>query len=302
MAACAWFPGRSSAIACFFLAVALLDRPRRGALDEVERAVGGGGGSVHGVVDVRPRAAHDRLELGPVGLGALDRRLHELERERDRLVDELHRLEQPVGEAELDRVLRLQQPVLAERVRDDELDRRLRPDEARRELRAAPGGEEAEEDLGEAEVPDGAGDRARRAVQRELEAAAEARAVDRRDRREGQRPDAQEELVAGAAALAGRLRRDLRELVDVRPGAEPERLAREDGRHPVARLELREQRLPGLERRAAERRRLRPVLAVVDRDEREPSGLRLHGPEVEDGVRHVPTPPPRPCRGRCRAP
>ena len=79
-----------------------------------------------GVVDVGARAAHDRLELGPVGLGALDRRLHELERECDRLVDELHGLEQPVGEAELDRVLRLQEAVLAERVRDDELDRRLR--------------------------------------------------------------------------------------------------------------------------------------------------------------------------------
>ena len=81
---------------------------------------------MHGVVDVGPRAAHDRLEVGPVGLGALDRRLHELERERDRLVHELDRFEQPVGEAELDRVLRPQQPVLAQRVRDDERDRRLR--------------------------------------------------------------------------------------------------------------------------------------------------------------------------------
>ena len=152
------------------LAVALLDRPRRGALDQVERAIRGGGGAVHGVVDVRARAAHDRLELGPVRLAALDRRLHELEREGDRLVDELDRLEQPVGEAELDRVLRLEQPVLAERVRDDELDRLLRADQARRELRAAPGGEEAEEDLGEAEVAHRARDRAGRAVQRELEA------------------------------------------------------------------------------------------------------------------------------------
>ena len=228
--------------------------------------------------------------------------LHELERERDRLVDELHGLEQPFGEAELDRVLRPQQAVLAERVRDDELNRRLRPDEPRRELRAAPGGEEAEEDLGEAEVADRRGDRAGRAVQCELEATAEARAVDRRHRREGQRPDAEEELVAGAAALAGRFGRDLRERVDVRPGAEPERLAREDRRYPVAVFQLREQRLPGLERRAAERRRLRPVLAVVDRDERESARFRLHGPEMEDGVRHVPTRSRRPCRGRCRAP
>ena len=76
-----------------------------------------------GVVDVGSRAAHDRLELAPVRLGALDGCLHELERERDRVVHELHGLDQPVGEAELDRVLRLQQPVLAERVRDDELDR-----------------------------------------------------------------------------------------------------------------------------------------------------------------------------------
>ena len=122
------------------------------------------------------------------------RRLDELERERDRLVHELDRLEQPVGETELDRVLRPQQPVLAERVRDDERDRRLWPDQARRELRAAPGGEEAEEDLGEAEVTDRARDRAGRAVQRELETAAEARAVDGGHRRERQRPDAEEEV------------------------------------------------------------------------------------------------------------
>ena len=58
------------------------------------------------------------------------------------------------------------------------------------------------------------------------EPAAEARAVDRRDGRERQRLDALEQLVTGAAALGGRLRRDVRELVDVGAGAEPEGLAR----------------------------------------------------------------------------
>ncbi len=286
MAACASLPGQELGDRLLFLAVALLDRPRRGALDQVERTVGGGRGAVDGVVDVRSRAAHDGLELRPVGLTAFDRCLDELERERDRFIDELYRLEQPFGEAELHRVLRLQQPVLAQRIRDDELDGLLRADQLRRELRAAPRGEEPEEDFREAEVSDGRGDRARRAVQRKLEAAAEARAVDRRHGRKRQGADAEEKLVAGAAALGRRFRCDLRELVDVGAGAKPERLAREDGCHPVAVLQLGEQRLPGLQRRAAERGRLCPVLAVVDRDEREPSRLCLHLPQVKNGVRH----------------
>ena len=60
-----------------------------------------------------------------------------------------------------------------------------------------------------------------------------------------------------------------RELVDVRAGAEDERLAGDDERGPVAALELVDSALERLERGAAEDGRLRVVLAVVDRDERD---------------------------------
>jgi len=49
-------------------------------------------------------------------------------------------------------------------------------------------------------------DRACIAMERELDATAEAGSVDRGDRGIGQRPDAAEQLVAGPAALARELR------------------------------------------------------------------------------------------------
>src|SRR5438477_379275 len=61
----------------------------------------------------------------------------ELAGERDRLVEELGRLEQAVGEAELECLRPAQHPVLPHRVLDDERDRGLDADEARDELRAA---------------------------------------------------------------------------------------------------------------------------------------------------------------------
>ena len=123
---------------------------------------------------------------------------------------------------------------------------------------------------GEADVAHVRGDRPRVAVERELEAAAEARAVDRRHRRERQRADARKQLVAGARPLERLLRRpNLRELVDVGADAEDERLAGEHRRGPVAALELVDDGDRRLERGAAERRRRPVVLAVVDRDERD---------------------------------
>ena len=165
--------------------VALLDRQLLRGCDQLERDVRRPRRAVHRVLDARARLAHDRVELRPVGLGALDAAgLDELDRVRERLVDELDGLEQPVGEAELDRLGRGEQLVLAQRVGHDQLHRRLRPGQPRSELRAAPGGDDREEDLGEAEVADARRDRARVAVQRELEPAAEAGAVDRRHGRE----------------------------------------------------------------------------------------------------------------------
>ena len=51
-------------------------------------------------------------------------------------------------------------------------------------------------------------------------------------------------------------------------------------------LELLEQRDRRLERRAAERRRLRVVLAVVDGDERDRPDARVDAVQLEDGVAH----------------
>ena len=96
-------------------------------LDQVERAVRRARRAVDGVVDLRaPRLRSALLDVPVLRRGALERRLDELERERDRLVDELDGLEQPVGEPELERLPRVEQPVLPQRVDDDEADRASR--------------------------------------------------------------------------------------------------------------------------------------------------------------------------------
>src|SRR5439155_6681411 len=161
-----------------------------------------GRGAVHGVVGLGASFAERLLEIR-LGRAALDAQaVRELQRKRDRLVDELDRLEQPIGEAELECLRGVEHPVLLQRVRDDELDRALHTDEARHELCAAPGGEEAEEDLGAGEVTNRGRDRSRRAVQRELDASAEASTVDRRDGWIGQRSQAGEQLVPGPGTPA----------------------------------------------------------------------------------------------------
>ena len=132
-------------------------------------------------------ATSERSAVGPALAGAL---LDLLEQERERLVEELDRLEQRVGEAGLERLLRVEHAVLAQRVLDDERHRLLGADELRDELRAAPAGDEAEEHLGAGEVADGGRDRPVVAVQRDLDAAAERGAVDRRDRHEREVADA----------------------------------------------------------------------------------------------------------------
>ena len=124
------------------------------------------------------------------------------EQELERLVDELDRVEHVVDEPELERVRRAAEAVLLQRVVDDELHGRARADEPRHELRAAPGREQPEEHLGEADVADVRRHRADVAVERELEPAAERGAVDRGEGREGQLAEPAEELVPGCGALA----------------------------------------------------------------------------------------------------
>src|SRR6185295_2872444 len=193
----------------------------------------------------------------------------ELAREHKRFVDELHWLQEPIGDPELGHLRPGEHAVLAQRVRDDHLDGRLRSDEARQELRAAPRRKEAEEDLRKGEVPDCSRHRARRAVQRELDATAETCAVDRRDGRERQRAQAPEQLLSRPCAFDRTVTCDVWELGDVGACREEERLAGDHNRAVVGAFELSQQQVEGLERLLAEERRLRPVLAVVDRNERE---------------------------------
>ena len=138
----------------FLLAVALFDRPAGRPLDQVERAVRRDRRAVDGVVELRAGPADRLLHLGRVGRLALERRADELERERDRFVEELDRLEDAVGEPVLEGLGAAQHPVLPQWVLDDEADGGLRIDEPRDELRSAPAGDDPEEALGQGEMAD----------------------------------------------------------------------------------------------------------------------------------------------------
>ena len=143
-------------------------------------------------------------------------------------------------------------------------------------------------------------DRSRRAVQRQLDSAAEAGAVDRGDSRERQRAESPEQLVSCPRALDRALGRDVRELGDVRARREDERLAGDDCSAEIPALELSEQTIERLERVLPEEGRLRPVLAVVDRHEREVA--RARELELSDRRQGSPTAKQRPCPCRRRAP
>ena len=90
-----------------------------------------------------------------------------------------------------------------------------------------------------------------------------------------------EELVPRLAALACALGRDPRELRDVRPGGEDERLAGEDETAPVARAEPVEHAGQRQERLRAEGVRLAPVGAVVDRHQGDGADARREPLQVE---------------------
>ena len=160
-------------------------------------------GVVDGVAGLRADLGRVGEVGGCAGLTSLLDRAHE---PLDRVVEELDVVEERVGEAELGGLVGAEQPVLLERVRHDQLDGRRRADEAGRELGAAPGRDDPEEDLGEADVAHRAGERAEVAVERDLEAAAERGAVDRGERREGQVADRREGVVTALAPRPARAR------------------------------------------------------------------------------------------------
>ena len=100
----------------------------------------------------------------------------------------------------------LEQPVLAQRVLTTKRTAVFGPTSRGTSCVPPQAGMIPRKTSGQREVAHGARDRARVAVQRDLDAAAEARAVDRRDRRERERADAAEEVVPRAAALDRRPR------------------------------------------------------------------------------------------------
>src|SRR5262249_16066059 len=91
-----------------------------------------------------------------------------------------------------------------------------------------PRGNQPEEHCGAGEVTDGGRDRPVVAMEGDLDAAADRRAVDRRERDEGQLPQPAEELVTRPATFSRALGRDAVELAQVGSGGEDEGLARQD--------------------------------------------------------------------------
>ncbi len=286
--------------------VPLLHRPSCGALDQLECPVRGRCLAVDDVVDTRAGLANDLGDVGEVGgLALLGPGFDPANEKLERLVDELDRLEHDVDEPVLERVGGPDQPVLLERVVDDQLHCRLGADQSGRQLRPTPGGKEPEGDLGEPDMSDVRSHGAGVTVERELEAPSERGAVDRGEGRVGQVAQSPEELVPGTGALAGALRRDPGELRDVGAHGEDERLARDEHPAPVARLELLERLAERAQRVLTEGVGLPPVGAVVDRDERNGPDARVESLEVKsrDRVRHDARSPRgarRPFPSRCR--
>ena len=270
--------------------VALLDRPLGRAGDQVEGAVRGERDAVHGVVDGVARLGADLRRVGEVGGRSgcallLDRADEPL----DRVVEELDVVDELVGEPELDRLAGVQHPVLLQRIGDDQLDGCGGADEPRGELGSSPAGDDPEEDLGEADVAHRAGEGAEVAVERDLEPAAERRSVDRGERGIGQVTDRREGVVPRLGRRARELgRAHLGELGQVGADREDERLAGEHEPAPVSLLELRQELGERGERGPAEDVRLLPVLAVVDRDERDRADARLDLLEEELRLRRQP--------------
>ena len=183
------------------------------------------------VVELPPRARDDLGGLGQVASSRGGRSAGD----RDRLLDEPLRLDDPVDKAELERLLRAEHLVLPHGVEDGELHRRFRAREPRSELGRPPGGDEAEQALRRCEMADVGGNHAVVAVQRELDTAAEHGPVDCSNRRIRERQDAPKEVVSPAAALDRLLAAlDERKLVQVGAAGEAPRLPRDHERGKIA--------------------------------------------------------------------
>ena len=304
---CLW-AGKELGKCVLLCPVAVFERPGRRPLDEVDSPVRRRSRAMNLAVEAGARLSADLGDVGQIGgrtslAGAF---LDLVEQEGERLVEELHRLEEHVGEPGLERLACVEHPVLAERVLDDEPDCLLGPHELRYQLCPAPAGNEPEKHLGAREMANGRCEGPVVAVKRDLDPASDRCSVDRSDGRKRQVADSPEELVPRRAAESRSLRCDLAELPDVCADREDERLAGEEHPAPVACPELVEDAFERAERRLAERIRLPPVLAVVHRHERDRADVRVDPLELElrrPGPSHPGRSPrgsPRPCRARCR--
>jgi hypothetical protein len=221
---------------------------------------------------------HRPVDLGPLHDDLAGR---DLDGPVERLLQEVRRVELRVRDAHGHEVGAAQHLVLVQRVADDDLRGLLDPDEVRQDLRAAPTGDEPDRDLGQSQADRAGRDGPVVAVERELEAAAEGRAVDERERGDRGVLEPLVERVPGLgerqALLAGL---QARHELDVGSGQEDERLPGDgDELHVIGGLDL-VQRVPqGLEPAGPEGAGLGVVVAVVERDDRglaaEPAGLQV---------------------------
>lgn len=141
-------------------------RPRHGADLRLEHASGHLDGD---------RPLGESLDLAGLVL-ALDLLASEhCVRPGERVLEVVGRGEDRIDDSQIERLLRLQHPVLLERVRDDDLEGVLDSDQVGQEVRATPSGDDPEEHLGERDRRCGGVDRAVAGVQRDLQTPPSAR-------------------------------------------------------------------------------------------------------------------------------
>lgn len=245
--------------------------------DQVQRAVGGGRGAVQLAVGAEPA----RGDGGVPVRGVSDRRAldDELAGEHtggpaQRLLQEVGRLEHGVGHPQLEGLRAAQHLVLAERVLDDDLQRRGRADQPGQQVGPAPAGHQAEEALRQRDGRDAGRDRAVRAVQRDLHAAAHRRAVDERERGDVQLAEAAENRVPEPANHPGLVPvPDQADALKIGADREDERLPGQADRDDVVPGRHRVQGVVQLQQAGrAERAGLGVVEAVVQGDQGQRAG------------------------------
>jgi hypothetical protein len=224
--------------------------------------------------------------LGPLRLFATREDLEQAQR----VFEKIDRFEQPVREAQGEGLFGAQGAVLIQRVVDHELEGLGTAEHSRCQLRAAPGRDDGEKHFGEGQGSGVAGNAPMIAVERDLESAPHADAVDCGEGRQRELAQAAEEFVPAATSAPREIGVDSDEFLEVGAGGKNEGLARQ---HQPARLTARhrvEGALEVVEGRSPESRGLGVVLAVVDGHDRKAPGRGALVPlqlEVGDLLAHA---------------